>query len=141
VRQELSQARRDGTRLHGELGVPLRELRPQGARAAQAGGARSRTEVQAEFDAARRNGELLAPGESSLTLSEAHPSQYPAHAALGSKTRAQVKAELAEAQRNGDMLASGEAGLTLREQHPAAQPRIAAPAYAAASAPRPARMR
>jgi len=136
VRQELFEAMRNDTLARGEQDVPLREPRPAALAAT-----RSRADVQAEFDAARRNGALLAGGESSQTMSEAHPSQYPAHTVVASKTRAQVKAELAQAQRDGDLLASGEAGLTLREQHPDAYPRAAASAFAAASAATPARMR
>jgi Domain of unknown function (DUF4148) len=136
VRRDLYEAMRNGTLPHGEQDAPLRQQNG-GARVAT----RSRADVQAEFDAARRNGELLAGGESSQTMGEAHPSQYRAYTVVASKSRAQVKAELAQAQRDGDMVAGGEAGLTLREQHPDAYPRAAASTYAAASAPMPARMR
>ena len=135
VRRELFEALRDGTLPHGEAGAPQRKLRPQ----ANAQLPRSRADVLAELDTARRDGELLAGGESSLKLNELRPSQYPAHAVFAGKTRAQVKTELAEAQRNGDMVADGESGLTLRELRPQAYPRAAASAFAGASAP--ARMR
>jgi hypothetical protein len=66
------------------------------------------TEVRAQFDEARRNGELLAPGETGLKMNELHPDLYPKRVATPGKTRGQVQAEVADAARNGELLAAGE---------------------------------
>jgi len=104
VRQELAQAVRDGTLMHGEAGP--RDAQPMTQ-------PRTRADVRAEFDAARRDGELLAAGEAGPTP-QAHDATRAPQATLAGKTRAQVRAELAEAQRNGELLAAGEAAFTPR---------------------------
>jgi Domain of unknown function (DUF4148) len=134
VRQELADALRDGTIPQGELGLTPRELYPNKYPKAPAVAGRTRAEVLAELEAARRSGDLLADGESSLKLNELHPSLYPPRPVVVGKTRAQVVAELAQAQRSGDMLAAGDLGLTLKELHPGQYPRPAAPVYAGAPA-------
>jgi hypothetical protein len=75
---------------------------------------------------ARRNGELLAPGELGLTERQLHPERYPAAVPAIGRTRAEVRAELEEARRNGDLLAGGEAGLSAYQLHPSAYPERAA---------------
>jgi lambda repressor-like predicted transcriptional regulator len=87
------------------------------ATAAVAQGA-DRTQVQREFDEARRNGELIVSAETGLTERELYPHRYPARAVVG-KTRDQVRAELAAAQRSGDVVANGETGLTHAQLNPA----------------------
>jgi hypothetical protein len=68
----------------------------------------SRAQVQAELQAAIRNGDMMAPGDSGLTERQLNPSAYPPAPVVAGKTRAQVDAELVRAIRNGDMLqASG----------------------------------
>jgi Domain of unknown function (DUF4148) len=129
VRQELVGAVRNGGIARGEVDVQATNFGTQAAPTA-----RTRADVLAEFDAARRDGELLAGGESSLKLNELSPSLYARRPEVAMKTRAQVLAELAEAQRTGDIVAAGESGLTLREIQPAAYPRAAMPVYASAAA-------
>jgi hypothetical protein len=65
-------------------------------------------QVRAQFDEARRNGELLAPGEVGLKMNELYPDQYPKRVATPGKTRDQVRAEVADAARKGELLAAGE---------------------------------
>ena len=85
-------------------------------------------QVRAQFDEARRNGELLAPGEIGLKMNEMYPDLYPKRVAAPAKTREQVNAEFAEAARNGELLAAGESGLKMNEQYPDLYPqRVAAP--------------
>jgi len=131
VRQELAQALRNGAIARGDQELPI-------ASAPMADG-RTRAEVRAEFEAARRSGDLLADGESSLRQNELHPSMFPQRTVVASKTRAQVRAELAEAQRNGDIVAAGESGLKLNEIHPSLYSRPVAPVFASAAASQAAR--
>jgi len=126
ARQELIEAVRNGSIARGEQDASMNAT-PMAA-------SRARAEVRAEFEAARKNGDLLADGESSLKLNELHPSQYPQRTAVAGKTRAQVLAELAEAQRTGDIVAAGESGLKLNEIHPSLYPRTAMPVFASAPA-------
>jgi len=130
ARQELIGAVRNGTLPHGEAMGDSNALK-QPAMAA-----RSRVDVVAELDAARRNGDVLASGDSPLTLNELHPSLYPQQPVMAAKTRAQVLAELAEAQRSGDLVAAGESGMKLNEIHPGSRPRAAMPVYAGAAGQR-----
>ena len=134
VHQELAEARRDGTLVFGELGLPMREVFPGRYPKAPSLAARTRAEVLAELEAAQRSGDLLADGESGLKLNELYPSRYPQPVVVAGKTRAQVKAELAEAQRTGDLLAGGESGLKLNELSPGAYPKAGVPVYAIAPA-------
>ncbi|GAB3655947.1 DUF4148 domain-containing protein [Ramlibacter alkalitolerans] len=71
---------------------------------------------------ARRNGELLAPGEPGLTERQLHPERYSAAAPAIGRARAEVRAELEQARRNGDLLAGGESGLSAHQLHPSAYP-------------------
>ena len=66
------------------------------------------TDVRAGFDEARRNGELLVPGEVGLKMNELYPDAYSKRVATPGKTRGQVQAEVADAARNGELLAAGE---------------------------------
>lgn len=134
VRQQLAEARRDGSLSVGETGLPLRDLYPDRYPRALPDARRTREDVRAELDAARRSGDLLADGDSGLKLNELYPARYPQPTVIAGKTRAQVKAELAEAQRTGDMLAGGDSGLKLKELNPGAYPRAAMPVYANAPA-------
>ena len=68
----------------------------------------SRAQMQAELQAAIRNGDMMAPGDSGLTERQLNPSAYPPAPVVAGKARAQVEAELARAIKNGDMIqASG----------------------------------
>jgi hypothetical protein len=81
---------------------------------ARAGAARSRADVRADLEQARRIGQLAAAGELGLT---GYAPVTPAAVASG-KTREQVRAEFREARRNGDVTASGEFGRTVNELTP-----------------------
>ena len=81
---------------------------------------KSREQVRAEFEQARRNGDLLVTGEIGQPENQLHPARYPAQAAA-SKSREEVRAELAQAQREGDVIA-GESGLALNQLYPARYP-------------------
>ena len=81
----------------------------------------SRDDVRDALAAARRTGELTAPGDSGKTLRELQPGMYPAPAATPTRTRDEVMAETRDALRAGD-LAHGDSGLTDRELNPAAYP-------------------
>jgi|KBSSwiStaDraftv2_1062776.scaffolds.fasta_scaffold81584_3 predicted RNase H-like HicB family nuclease len=83
---------------------------------------KTRDQVRAEFEAARRAGTLLGAGESSLTLREQQPQNFAAHQAIVTKTREEVLAELDVARRSGNLLAAGDAGLLLNEVHPQSYP-------------------
>jgi hypothetical protein len=85
--------------------------------AAQAQEALTRDQVRTELAAARRSGDIQAPGDSGLTLRDLHPDRYPARGVAVSKTRAQVVAEFKDAERNGD-LPYGDTGVSAREVHP-----------------------
>ena len=81
---------------------------------------KTREQVRAEFEQARRSGELLVTGELGLRENQLYPARYPAQAAAG-KSREQVRAEFVQAQREGDLIA-GESSLALNEQYPARYP-------------------
>lgn len=76
-----------------------------------------REQVKRDFDAARRNGELIVSAETGLTERELYPQRYPART-VASKTREQVRAEFADAQRSGQLVANGETGLTAAQLNP-----------------------
>jgi len=78
----------------------------------------TRADVVADLQAATRDGDVLAPGDSGLKLNQLDPRRYPAPAAVAGKTRDQVRAETREAIRSGDILAAGESGLRLNELYP-----------------------
>ncbi|HVO06939.1 MAG TPA: DUF4148 domain-containing protein [Burkholderiaceae bacterium] len=126
TRQELADAVRAGTLMRGEID-------PRDAMTGAVAHGRSRADVRAELDAAQRNGDMLAAGESGRKLNELNPSRDLRETVLAGKTRAQVLAELAEARRNGDLLVAGESGLTQREVHPRMAPRAAASVVASTS--------
>ena len=91
-------------------------------------GAKTRAQVRAELEEARRSGNIIGAGEAGVPLNQLFPSEYPA---VGpTKTRAEVVEELAEARRSGDMLANGESGETLNEVYPQLYP---APVYLASA--------
>ena len=71
---------------------------------------------------ARRNGELLVPGELGLTERQLYPQRYPARSQVAGKARAEVLAELDEARRNGDLLLPGDLGITEYQANPSAYP-------------------
>lgn len=54
----------------------------------------TRAEVLAQYQEAKRTGDVLAPGDSGLKLNEIAPDRYPKAAAATSPTREQVVAEL-----------------------------------------------
>jgi len=83
--------------------------------------AKTREQVRAEFEQARRSGDVLGSGEAGLTLRALHPQLYPS-ANLSPVARSQVIAELTEARANGDTLAAGEIGLRLSEVSPRLYP-------------------
>lgn len=82
----------------------------------------SRSQVQAELNAAQRSGNVMAAGETGLTLRELFPSRYAAQTPVAGKSRAEVVAELAEAQRRGELPLSGEAGIAMNQAYPTRYP-------------------
>ena len=118
VRAELAAAQRDGDVLApGDSGLTLRELYPNRYPARQPAAAKTRAEVVAELQEARRTGDIVV-GDIGLTQYEINPRNFPARAVAQGKTREQVRAEFAEAVRSGDIVANGETGQTLRELYP-----------------------
>jgi hypothetical protein len=97
---------------------------------AQEAAPKTRAQVQAELDEARRTGDMIVEGEAGRKLNELYPWRYPQQPLIVGKTRAQVLAEVAEAQRTGDLIANGELGLKLNELHPQLYPKKSAPTYA-----------
>ncbi|MCK9685165.1 DUF4148 domain-containing protein [Scleromatobacter humisilvae] len=81
----------------------------------------TREQVKAEYQAAVRAGDILAPGDSGLKLNEIYPDRYP-KAAEERKTRAQVVAEYQAAVRSGDIVRSGDLGLKENELDPQRYP-------------------
>lgn len=75
----------------------------------------TREQVRAELAEARRNGELLAGGESGLRHRDISPTLYPVSAAKGMKSRAEVRADLDRARASGELIAVGDAGLRERD--------------------------
>ena len=66
---------------------------------------KSRADVLAELDQAKRSGDIVANvGNQTKKLNELYPGQYPAKSAVRGKSRAQVLAELADAQRTDELL-------------------------------------
>lgn len=117
VRNDLAAAQRAGDIPWGETGFKLNEVFP-GAYPSKPGvTGKTREQVRAEFEQARRNGDLIAGGDSGLRLNQLFPGSYPAPATVAGKTRAQVLAELAEARRLGD-IPVGEDGRTAAERDP-----------------------
>lgn len=90
---------------------------------AQNQGPKTRAEVKAELEEAKRTGNMPASGETGQMLNELNPSAYPPKAAVVCKTREQVMAELAEAQRTGNMPADGESGCMLKDLYPDLYPK------------------
>jgi hypothetical protein len=82
---------------------------------------KTRAQVNAEFAAAVRSGDVLTNGESGQTQRERRPDLYPSEPVVA-KTRVQVEAERAAAERNGEMLTAGESGLREKDLHPALYP-------------------
>lgn len=78
----------------------------------------TREQVKAELADAKRNGTLIADGETGATYRDMNPDRYPALQATAGKSREQVKVELAEAQRSGTLIADGETGATYRDLAP-----------------------
>lgn len=134
VRRELADAIRLGTLSFGETGATMRELFPGRYAALPPLPGKTRDQVLAEYEQARRDGDLPADGESGQTMRERYPDRYPQRATAFAKSREQVKAELADAQRNGDVYAGGEAGLTLRQLYPNRYPDASRPVFALAPA-------
>jgi hypothetical protein len=93
----------------GEAAFPEDGPVPLAAPAAPA----TRASVVAALAQARRDGELVAPGELGLAPAELHSEQAVAYG----RSRQDVQAELAQARRSGELIA-GESSLTLREQFP-----------------------
>lgn len=92
------------------------------AMAADASGALSRDQVQAELAQAVRTGDIVIDNESGLKANEIFPGRYPAKAVVQGKTRDQVKAELAEALRTGDVPVDGVTGLKMNQLIPGNYP-------------------
>lgn len=87
---------------------------------AQANPSLTREQVQAEYTAALRAGDIPLY-DNDRTPRDLNPSAYPRRAAAPGKTRAEVQAELAEAIRMGDIPVH-ENGRTARELNPSAYP-------------------
>ena len=112
----------------GQSGATARELFPS-AYAAQpdvklAQGSvtvgKTREQVRSELEDARRNGDLIANGETGATYRDLAPHRYAPAAAVQAKSRADVRAEFEAARRNGDLIADGQSGATARELFPSA---------------------
>ena len=71
---------------------------------------------------ARRNGELLVPGDIALPERQVFPHRYPARPQVAGRTSAEVRAELEQARRAGDLLLPGERGITAYQANPSAYP-------------------
>jgi len=82
----------------------------------------TRADVIAQYEAAVRTGDLLAPGDSGKKLNELYPARYPTPTSAPALTRAQVVAELETATRDGDVLAPGDSGLRMNEVYPRRYP-------------------
>lgn len=82
---------------------------------------KTREQVRAEFEQARRSGDVLGSGEAGLTLRELHPQTYPS-AQPSPISRSGVIADLVHEQAHGDTLAAGEIGLPLNEISPRLYP-------------------
>jgi hypothetical protein len=82
----------------------------------------TREAVRSQIEEARRNGDLLAPGEAGVPQRQLVPGNYPRQPEAAGRSRAEVQAELREAQRTGNMLAAGETGLTAAQLNPSAYP-------------------
>lgn len=118
VREEFALAQANGDIIApGDSGLTLRQLYPNRYPSRQSGESKTRAEVFAELQEARRDGDLMV-GDTGLTDRERHPKDYPTPVLAQGKTRDEVRAELADAIRTGDIMASGESGLTLREEYP-----------------------
>jgi len=109
-RQELIDAVRAGTLMHGE--AEARQATPDAAMHA-----RSRADVRTDLDRALRNGDMLAAGEAGLPLNAVSPWLYPEKAVVAGRSRAEVVAEVRQAARDGGLLASGELALPLNQLH------------------------
>lgn len=95
--------------------------------AADASAPKTRDQVRAELAEARRNGTLIADGQTGATYRDLNPGRYATKPEMMSgKTRAQVQAELQQAWANGDLVADGQTGATLRELNPGRYPMQAA---------------
>ncbi|MEY5029830.1 MAG: hypothetical protein RLZ63_2145 [Pseudomonadota bacterium] len=79
---------------------------------------KTREQVKAELEEAKRTGDVMCANESNLKEREVNPGRYPAKPSGPTKSRAQVKAELEEAKRLGNIPADGETGMTMREKYP-----------------------
>ena len=99
--------------------IPAIAVLALAAVAAHAQSGADREQVKRDFEKARSNGELMAPGEAGLRERDLYPQRYPAPAAAVGKSREQVRAELATAQRSGELVANGEAGVTEAQLNPA----------------------
>ena len=66
VKREPAEAVRDGTIPYGDTGLTPREMFPQRYPKVPATVGRTRAEVRAEFEAARRSGELSAGGDTEV---------------------------------------------------------------------------
>ena len=86
-------------------------------------GPKTRAQVRAELEEARRTGNMPANDETGRMLNEINPSAYPPKPVEPCKTREQVRAELEEARRTGTMPAPGESGCTLRDLYPDLYPK------------------
>lgn len=82
----------------------------------------TRDQVRSQIEEARRNGDLLAPGEAGVPLRQLVPGNYPRQPVTAGRSRAEVQAELREAQLTGNLLAAGEIGLTAAQLNPSAYP-------------------
>jgi len=81
----------------------------------------TRAEVVAQYEAAVRSGDVLAPGDSGRKMNELYPERYP-KAGTPALTRAEVVADLQAATRSGDVLAPGDSGLKMNERYPQRYP-------------------
>jgi Domain of unknown function (DUF4148) len=86
-------------------------------------GPKTRAQVRAELEEAKRTGNMLANDETGRMLNEINPSAYPPKVVAPCKTREQVRAELDEAKRTGNMPAPDEIGCMLRDMYPDLYPK------------------
>ncbi len=84
----------------------------------------SRAQVQSDYVAAVKNGDVQEP-RSGLLLNQLYPSQYNAKSQASAVSRAQVQAERQDAVRNGEVV-DARTGIALNQLYPAKYPNAAA---------------
>jgi len=122
VRAELNAAIAHGDMIANyETSENHRDSRPDLYPRHDTGSNKTRAEVNAELQEARRLGLLPVDGDSGVLMKDRYPENY-AKAAQTQKSRVAVIAELKEAQRIGTLLVNGESNLKLKDLFPGNYP-------------------